>query len=67
MRSGSRTILSVVILSPSDGARVIEKGLAGPGLLAHVMVEKYADHLPLNRIEDAVCARRGAPGEVDAL
>jgi transposase len=27
----------------------IERGLAGPGLLAHVLVAKYADHLPLYR------------------
>ena len=27
----------------------IEKGLPGPGLLAHVVVSKYADHLPLHR------------------
>ncbi|MFH1314186.1 MAG: IS66 family transposase [Candidatus Eisenbacteria bacterium] len=29
----------------------IEKGLAGPGLLAHVAVSKYADHQPLHRQE----------------
>lgn len=29
----------------------IEKGLPGPGLLAHVAVSKYADHLPLHRQE----------------
>lgn len=29
----------------------ILKGLPGPGLLAHVMVSKYADHLPLHRME----------------
>ncbi len=29
----------------------IEKGLAAPGLLAHVIVSKYADHLPLYRLE----------------
>ena len=29
--------------------RPIEKGLPGPGLLAHVAVSKYADHLPLAR------------------
>jgi len=27
----------------------IERGMAGPGLLAHVLVSKYADHLPLYR------------------
>jgi transposase len=30
----------------------IEKGMAGPGLLAHVVVSKYGDHLPLNRQEE---------------
>jgi transposase len=29
----------------------IDKGLPGPGLLAHVAVSKYADHLPLYRLE----------------
>jgi hypothetical protein len=29
--------------------RPIDGGLAGPGLLAHVLVSKYADHLPLYR------------------
>jgi len=29
----------------------IEKGLAGPGLLAYVIVGKLADHLPLYRLE----------------
>jgi transposase len=32
-------------------AEPIEKGLPGPGLLAHVIVSKYADHLPLYRQE----------------
>jgi transposase len=30
-------------------SRPIDKGMAGPGLLAHVLVNKYADHLPLYR------------------
>jgi transposase len=30
-------------------SRPIERGLAGPALLAHVLVSKYADHLPLYR------------------
>ncbi len=30
-------------------SRPIERGLAGPELLAHVLVSKYADHLPLYR------------------
>jgi hypothetical protein len=49
-----------VVPSRSDGrgAPVIEKGLAAVGLLAHVVVSKYADHLPLNRIEERF-AREG--------
>lgn len=30
-------------------SRPIEKGIPGPGFLAHVLVRKYADHLPLFR------------------
>lgn len=29
--------------------RPIEKGIAGPGLLAHLTISKYVDHLPLYR------------------
>ena len=36
----------------------VEKGLPGPGLLAHVVTSKYADHLPLNRLE-GILARHG--------
>ena len=32
-------------------ARPIEKGRPGPELLAHVVTSKYADHLPLYRLE----------------
>ena len=32
-------------------AEPIEKGLPGPGLMAHVATSKYADHLPLYRQE----------------
>lgn len=32
-------------------AQPIEKGLAGPGLLAYVVTSKYADYLPLYRLE----------------
>ena len=30
----------------------IEKGLAGPGLLAYTVTSKFADYLPLYRLED---------------
>jgi transposase len=36
----------VQALAPS---RPVDRGLAGPGLLAHVLVSKYSDHLPLYR------------------
>jgi transposase len=38
--------------------RPIEKGKAGPGLLAHIVVSKYADHLPLTR-QCEILARQG--------
>jgi transposase len=31
--------------------RIVEKGLPGPGLLAQIAASKYADHLPLHRLE----------------
>jgi transposase len=37
-----------VVEAPAP-SRTIERGLAGPGLLAHVLVAKYADHCPLFR------------------
>jgi transposase len=39
-------------------SRPIARGLAGPGLLAHVLVSKYQDHLPLYR-QSAIYARTG--------
>jgi transposase len=36
----------------------IDKGLPGPGLLAHVLTSKYADHLPLHR-QEGILARHG--------
>jgi transposase len=36
----------------------IERGRPGPGLLAHVLVAKYADHLPLYR-QSGIYAREG--------
>jgi transposase len=38
-----------VIVQAEAASRPIERGLAGPGLLAHVLVSKYCDHLPLYR------------------
>jgi Transposase and inactivated derivatives len=46
-----------VVTAPKPAAP-IEKGLAGPGLLAQVAVSKYGDHLPLNR-QESMLARQG--------
>ncbi len=40
-------------------AHIIDKGIPTTGLLAHVLVAKYADHLPLYR-QEAIYARAGA-------
>ena len=45
----------VQALAPS---RPIERSFAGPGLLAHILVSKYADHLPLYR-QAQIYAREG--------
>jgi transposase len=36
----------------------IDKGMAGPGLLAYIITSKYADHLPLYR-QESICSRNG--------
>jgi transposase len=46
--------------------RVIDRGLPGPGLLAHVLVAKYADHLPLYR-QSEIYARDGVELERSTL
>jgi transposase len=43
-------------------SRPIVRGLPGPGLMAHVMVSKYCDHLPLRR-QSRIYARDGV--EID--
>lgn len=43
---------------PPLPARPIEKGRPEPGLLAHVVTSKYAEHLPLYRLEQ-IFARHG--------
>ncbi|MBM5813129.1 MAG: IS66 family transposase, partial [Gammaproteobacteria bacterium] len=47
---------NVVIAPPAD--KVIAGGLAGPGLVAQVMVSKYQDHCPLYR-QAQIFARQG--------
>jgi transposase len=46
------------IVQAEAASRPIERGMAGPGLLAHVLVSKYADHLPLYR-QAEIYARDG--------
>ncbi len=41
-------------------AHIIDKGIPTSGLLAQVLVAKYADHLPLYR-QEAIYARAGVP------
>ena len=40
-------------------ASLRERGLAAPGLLAHLLVSKYCDHLPLYRQENIFARRHG--------
>ncbi len=40
------TCCDCIVQAPAP-SRPIERGRAGPGLLAHVLVSKFADHLPL--------------------
>jgi transposase len=46
------------IVQAEAPSRPIERGMAGPGLLAHVLVSKYCDHLPLYR-QAEIYAREG--------
>lgn len=46
------------IVQAAAPSRPIERGLPGPGLLAHVLVGKFADHLPLYR-QSVIYARDG--------
>jgi transposase len=46
-----------IVQAPAP-SRPIERGLAGAGLLAHVLTAKYCDHAPLNR-QSQMYAREG--------
>ncbi len=39
---------------------ILDRGMAAPGLLAQVAIQKYTDHLPLYR-QEAIFARAGIP------
>jgi transposase len=47
-----------IIIAPLPD-RPIPRGIAGPGLLAHVLVSKFADHLPLHR-QEKIFRREGS-------
>jgi transposase len=40
------------VMSPPPPVRPIARGIAGPGLIAQILVAKFGDHLPLYRQED---------------
>jgi len=46
------------LVQGAAASRPIERGLAGPGLLAQILVSKYADHLPLYR-QSEIYSREG--------
>jgi transposase len=46
------------VIAASKPALPIARGLPGPGLLAHLIVSKYVDHLPLHRLE-SIYERQG--------
>jgi transposase len=54
------------IVQAAAPSRPIERGIAGPGLLAHVLVSKYADHSPLYR-QSEIYARQGVELERSTL
>ena len=47
------------MVQPAAPVRPIPRGMAGPGLLARILVAKYDDHLPLYR-QGEILARQGA-------
>ena len=46
------------VVSPPPPQRPIARGIAGPGLIAHIITSKFGDHLPLYRQED-IFSRHG--------
>jgi transposase len=40
------------VASPPVPQKLVRGGIAGPGLVSYVVVSKFADHLPLYRLED---------------
>lgn len=54
------------IVQAEAPSRPIKRGVAGPRLLAHVLVSKYCDHLPLYR-QSEIYAREGVELERSTL
>ena len=54
MTSGAKS--TVVTADPV--AEIVPRGLLGPGLIAKILVDKYADHVPFHRQEEQM-ARQG--------
>lgn len=54
------------IVQAQAPSRPIERGIAGPGLIAHVLVSKFSDHLPLYR-QSQIFARAGVELERSTL
>ena len=54
-----------VVTAPGP-EKLIEKGLAGPGLLTHVVTSKYEQHLPLTRLVQ-IYRRGGLESSVSTL
>lgn len=59
------TQCDTIVQAPAP-SRPIARGLAGAGLLAHVLVAKYCDHLPLYR-QSGIYAREGVEIERSTL
>ena len=54
------------IVQAEAPSRPLDRGAAGPGLLAHVLVSKYCDHQPLYR-QSQIYARQGVELERSTL
>lgn len=54
------------IAQPPAPTRPIARGLAGPGLLSHILVAKYCDHLPLYR-QSVMYVREGVTLEQSTM
>jgi transposase len=51
LATGRTAVSGAVVVAAAKPTMPIAKGLPGAGLLAHLIVSKYVDHLPLHRLE----------------